>query len=180
MPKWDAVVSAVITAAIVTLVVEYLAKPRLEARKERILQVVRTRHTLGDVLLEIGLAARTITEEVAADAPPDVVDAFNSERDRQYQRLRERVLQLFDESGRYIRVYVGPIRDDLMILVMCLYGIVLSPRPRKRQAEMVIELVDAAMPIIDPVHRSRQLLRLPAAQAELHRLAAAADRSGTD
>jgi hypothetical protein len=175
MPKWDAVLSAVFTALLVTLVIEYFAKPRLEARKERILQLVRTRHALGDAILQIGLASRVLVNELAADAPPDVVDAFNCEQERQYQRLRDKVLQLFDDSGTYVRIYVDPIRDDLMVLVMSLYRVILSPRTRKRQAQMVIVPVDAAMPIIDPVRRKRRLLRLPAARERLRRLAEEAE-----
>jgi hypothetical protein len=40
---WTPILSSAVTAVFVTLLVEYLAKPRLEARKDRILEGMRAR-----------------------------------------------------------------------------------------------------------------------------------------
>ena len=47
-----ALISAV-TAAVITMVVEYLAKPGLEARKDRILEVHRARRETATQLLNL-------------------------------------------------------------------------------------------------------------------------------
>lgn len=49
------IVSAVITAVLTTLVVEYAAKPQLEARKERILDIWRRRRELQRRLTDLSL-----------------------------------------------------------------------------------------------------------------------------
>ena len=43
---WASIAASAVVAAVITLVIEYLAKPWLEARKERILEEIRRRRTL--------------------------------------------------------------------------------------------------------------------------------------
>ncbi len=56
---WASVIASAFVAAVITLLIEYLAKPRLEARKERILEKGRQRRTaLTNFRRAINLANR--------------------------------------------------------------------------------------------------------------------------
>ena len=56
---WASVIASVFVAAFVTLAIEYLAKPRLEVRKERILEKSRERHkAINDFRRAVNLAMR--------------------------------------------------------------------------------------------------------------------------
>jgi hypothetical protein len=67
--NWDTVSTAGATALVVTLVVEYVAKPRLEARKEAILDALRSRREVQALVLRMTVAAQRYAEDM-----PDGVD----------------------------------------------------------------------------------------------------------
>ena len=138
--NWDTVATAGATAMFVTLVIEYLAKPRLEARKERILSHFRDRRDLGVLVTKISLAARRFTEPMPDDVEPKLRETWNRERDRQFTLMRELVLKLSDDVDRYARVYRNPVRELLIKYAFTLHGVVMSLRSRHRQAEIVGDL----------------------------------------
>ena len=68
---WASVIASVFVAAFVTLVIEYLAKPRLEVRKDRILEKSRERRkAMHDFRRALNLTNKLITFRSAA--PPMV------------------------------------------------------------------------------------------------------------
>lgn len=138
--NWDNVTTAGATAVFVTLVVEYLAKPSLEARKDRILDAHRARGELHDLIMKITFAAARLCEKLPADAPADLRSTWDKEADRQYEIMHGQILEAADNVGRYMRVYRSQIRDLVAAYLINLHGVVLSPRTRDRQAEIVANL----------------------------------------
>jgi hypothetical protein len=163
--NWDAVKTAAATAGCVTLVIEYAAKPRLEARKEHHLDMVRTRRALLAKLLDLSMAAQVIGAELPNAAGPDVHQSLREERERQYGRLRAGVTELYESLGKYVRVYRDPRQTDLINIVHAMYGVVLSTRNKRRQAELIIELARTAWRIFD--HSWRRPLDFLRARSEL-------------
>ncbi|MFI7607430.1 hypothetical protein ACIBTV_20110 [Micromonospora sp. NPDC049366] len=140
MVNWDTVVTAATTAVFVTLAVEYLAKPRLEARKERILEDVRLRRDLLTAILDLTLSAAILVHEIPNDASAEVKQSLRQERKRHYERMSLRINELHDNAGRYARAFKEPKRTAVLRYLNCVKGLVLSERTRHRQAEIVHSL----------------------------------------
>jgi hypothetical protein len=152
---WDtvrtSVASAAATALLVTLAVEYFAKPRLEVRKERMLDMVRARKELISSIVGISLAAQMLVQPLPDDIDPAVRDTFQAEQERHYARLRETSVGLFDNAGKYVGAYpTVRIQTFVMDYVTTLYGVVVSSRTRRRQAEIIIMLTKSFTTAIDP------------------------------
>jgi hypothetical protein len=148
--NWDTVQTAAATAVFVTLIVEYFAKPRLEARKERHLETLRTRRTFITGVAELAMAANLLTLDLPNDAERKLQRNFQEERDRQYARMCARVVDMFDGVGKYAAAYREPVMSELFAYVMCLYGVVISTRSKRRQAEIIKELGPAAVAVFEP------------------------------
>lgn len=83
---WNTVRTAGATAVFVTLAVEYIAKPRMEARKERILEDARLRRDLVTAIMDLTLSAAILITDVPADASAEVKQTLREERRRHYER----------------------------------------------------------------------------------------------
>jgi hypothetical protein len=148
--NWDTVTTSAVTALLVTLAVEYAAKPRLEVRKERILAAHRTRREVPEMIAAIAISAGTF---LAVSEPKgmkgDERDAFITERNRQYERLRIRVQDAADNIDRHGRTFT----DRPMMLVMgfigTAQGIMLSTRTRHDKARMVYDMSRQAATALD-------------------------------
>lgn len=138
--NWGAVITAGVTAVFVTFGFEYLAKPSLEARKERILDAHRARGELYDLIVRVTFAAGRFQEKMPGTAPAALRATWDDELDRQYEIMRTQILAATDNLGRYMRVYRGVIRGLVASYVTTLHGVILSPRTRDRQAEIVAGL----------------------------------------
>lgn len=69
---WDKIVIPVVVALITTLVVEYFAKPRLEARKQRL---IRDRQQIDEVIFQF----QKVSSSIAALLPDDLRDTHIKE-----------------------------------------------------------------------------------------------------
>ncbi len=138
--SWDTVATAAATAVFVTLVVESVAKPRLEARKERHLETLRTRRAVVTAVVTLTMAARMSVTELPGDAEEELRRRWRDEQLRHHGRLQALVTDLFDNLGRYAAAYPEPICRDLIRYVVCLRGVTLSTRPPQAQAEIIRSL----------------------------------------
>ncbi|RFS44191.1 hypothetical protein D0Q02_23835 [Micromonospora craniellae] len=94
------------TAVAASTVVEQYVKPRVEAKKAR-----RTaQQEFMARMVGLTLSAAVLAEDLPKDMDREVRDRVNAERARQGERLRLAVQQLFDDSGRFLIVYGGPLR----------------------------------------------------------------------
>lgn len=149
--NWDTVQTAAATAGVVTLMVEYVAKPRLEARKERILAAHRSRRELFDLIADLTQSAGVIGTEIPSGADRKLQERIRDERRRQLERLETKAIDLFDNvNTRYSASYVGSIRDQVVAYASCVYGVVLSPRSQQRKAELIKGLGEAMIGILAP------------------------------
>ncbi|WP_319462502.1 hypothetical protein [Micromonospora sp. RTP1Z1] len=147
--NWDTVATAGATAAFVTLAVEYMAKPRLEARKERVLEDARLRRDLVTAMMDLSLSASIIISQLPDEASAEVKQSLREERKRHYERMSSRINALHDEAGRYARAFKEPKRTGVLRYLNCVKGVVLSPRTRHRQAEVVHSLAVPAVTILE-------------------------------
>ncbi|MGC4886619.1 hypothetical protein [Micromonospora sp. DT227] len=147
--EWNTVATAGATAVFVTLAVEYLAKPALEARKEWILEDARLRRDLATAIMNLTLSASMLLIDIPADAPAEVKQALREERRRHYERMSTAINALHDDAGRYARAYKGAKREAVFLYLNCVKGVVLSPRTRHRQAEMVHSLAVPMVTILE-------------------------------
>lgn len=132
--NWNTVATSAATAIIVTLVIEYFAKPRLEACKERILGVGRTRQEVLAVITKLSIVAKMYGDDLPATAPHDLQRRVKEEKDRLYQALEQQARQLIDDVARYAGAYSGRFRDLLIAYAGSAHGVMLSMRPRQRKA----------------------------------------------
>jgi hypothetical protein len=80
---WRSAVSvSLVTSTLVTLLIEYIAKPSLEARKERILESRRARRKLVGLLADILIVAGGLSADAASGMTPEQRRIFEG-------RLRE-------------------------------------------------------------------------------------------
>lgn len=168
---WNTVATAGATAVIVTLAIEYVAKPRLEARKERILGALRARRELLTAITRLSLAARMYCEELPATAPQDLQRAWGHERGRQYDVLQTQARQLLDDVPRYAHAYPRQFDDVVLGYVTTVHAVMLSMRPRSRKAALVADLgVPVATALeVPPMWNVRAVARMLGAQQEARR-----------
>lgn len=94
------------TAAFVTLLVEYFAKPRLEARKDRIVEAARTRRTLAARLDSLHVEAAV--QEICGKS-----DEFAQALKRESAELTEQMIYVHRSLHGWRRRAAG---DSLMLL----------------------------------------------------------------
>jgi hypothetical protein len=133
-------------AAVVTLMIEYSAKPRLEARKDRILERERSKRKAAQLLLEVTQIAGQLSyrEEIARDAE---VRRRLAEHTTQ---LRQRLVQISDELVSLTPAFAlelpGPVNRSLGLAMGNIKGAAVSS---KLNAEVADELTEVAAPVAD-------------------------------
>ncbi|MFC0005475.1 hypothetical protein [Micromonospora siamensis] len=138
--------ASVATSVVAATVVEQVVKPRVEANKER----RAARRELMSRMVGLSLSAGVLAEELPKDMSREVRDRVRAEQVRQEERLRLIVQQLFDDSGRFVAVYGGPLRQLLVEYAMCVHGLMLSSRTRLRKAQIIKELNVPVATALDP------------------------------
>lgn len=134
----EIVLTALVTSSIVALTVEYVAKPRLEVRTHRTVEMVRVRQELVGTLISVTFSAIVAGEMLPGDLDDENRATFSAEQDRHYLRMQQACRDLFDDAGRYLAVFPGSSAEALIMDgISTLYGVVMSPRPRARQVELV-------------------------------------------
>ncbi|MFI7573909.1 hypothetical protein [Micromonospora sp. NPDC049497] len=147
--NWDTVATSAVTALIVTLGIEYAAKPRLEARKERILAAHRSRRELSAALTAIGLSATFLSIDIPKDADQQSRETLRVERQRHYDRLREHAQAMADNMDRHAGMfYSGPMKV-VMSYIGTAQGIMLSQRTRHDKAQQILDLTGQMALILD-------------------------------
>ncbi|WP_327591387.1 hypothetical protein OHA25_60670 (plasmid) [Nonomuraea sp. NBC_00507] len=169
--NWSTVATSALTALIVTLGVEYLAKPRLEARKERILDALRARRELLTSLTVMAVAADAVRTKIPHGIDATVRERLVVERTRQYDRLRDEAQRLGDTLPRYVSVFVGPVRTLLVSYASTTWGLLLSAQAQYQQAETIYEMTQQLATVLDgprwrPHARVAALIRLREAIGE--------------
>jgi hypothetical protein len=171
---WSTIGLTVLTALFATMAVEWLAKPRLEARKERVLGHPRKRDELAPAVLKLGFAAQFLTVDMPTDLPTRARENLLAERRRTYARMQSITAELADGLVSYADLYFGPLIDLVPLYITHVQGVIMSARIQVKQARMLSELTMPTYLILRPprmwmVWRWPALIRAP---AELRRLIA--------
>lgn len=142
---WGTVATALATAGAMTMTVQYFAKPRLDVRTHRTVEMVRVRQQLVESLISIYTSASSAAEPLPEDLDDEVRATFAAEQERQYGRMQEACRDLFDNAGKYVAAYPGKGNRTLIQNgIETLYGVaVMSPPTRPRQVETVTEVAQA-------------------------------------
>lgn len=172
-PYYYVLISA-LTSAIVALGIELVAKPRMEARKERILGDHRSRLRFDQRLTQIIVMSATWEQFVI---PPgtreDFRDRLESEQARALRELDEITQALIDELGSYAGTYVSwklPVLGTTGQALIARYafiarGISLSDRPAieklRSLKEISLVMQEALFSRWHAVRRARALQKLP-------------------
>lgn len=164
--------STVLTSAFVALAVEWLAKPRLEARKERLLALYRARRAFEkNLLIILGNAAKLATG--AANGIPRGTDeelrrAIRAEADRAASQIDAATKDMSDNVMDYVLTYsTDRIRNLIIRYVFTTRGISISSRTRVEKAEMLKEVT---APINTWLFARRRLIARARAFTELPKI----------
>jgi hypothetical protein len=139
MVNWEAVWTSAITALVVTVAFEYALKPRLEVRKQQLLDVIAARKAFLAKVTTAAMAAATLRESLPADADPALIATFRAEQRRHQERMQQTIIEMFDNTGAYAVAYPGPFRTLVLEFTSTLYGVVMSQCTYRRKADIVLE-----------------------------------------
>lgn len=174
--NWDTVATAAATAAIVTLVVEYAAKPRLEARKERILAAHRSRRELSIAIRGICVTAAFLGIDMPKDAVGAARTKLLAERARKYEQMCEQARRMFDLVDAHAATYPGWMMEAVMSYIGNMQGVMLSARTQHAQARLVQDLSRHAAGLVDA--RMTHPISFMNARSELELLIRSIQESG--
>lgn len=141
----NTVLVSALTSGVVALGIEWLAKPRLEARKERILQLHRARWTFeADVLAVLANSAK-LSEAVAQRLPRDLKEevrrAIRDEIGRAVQQLDNATREMSDTLADYGFTYpTAQVQGRIVQYVSTARGIQISDRTLAEKAEILKEI----------------------------------------
>lgn len=132
--SFSAVVTAIVVSVLTTLLVEYLAKPHLEARKERILARVRQREEFRAAVHE--LTAHVAWVAIGLASRPAGWERWLYEQGDAYVRM----VELVDLMHRHIvwaLALPDQYQDLAMRYVVYVKYVTLSDHPETQQAKMI-------------------------------------------
>jgi hypothetical protein len=140
VPASSTILISAATSGFVTLAIEWLAKPRLEARKERILAAHRARRQLSEAMLTIGVAAARLNRQrLPSDMPVEQRRSLLADEQRAADSIDRLTLDLVERLGEFAGTYAWHGRDLVIKYVSVMRGVVLSSRSRAEKAQIVIE-----------------------------------------
>jgi hypothetical protein len=142
-----------LTSAVVALGIEWLAKPRLEARKERLLSARRARFTFESRLLRIEVIAamwKDLPPNPAPRASPGERERLRAELSRGMAEVDGITRELVDEVGSYALTYVGwnvpggvgPVPTLITRYVTLARGLVISDRTSNEKLRLLHDMTE--------------------------------------
>jgi hypothetical protein len=172
-------VSTILTSAAVSgavaIGIEWIVKPRMDARKERILNDIGSRRKFENNLLRLRIASGMWARyEYPPNMSEEAKGIIDAERERAFQQIGDATRDLIDDLGFYALTYVGvriprlntTIPEMISRYAFAVRGVYLSKRAYKDKAQIIEELT---MPIYaylfgkrwHPVRRTKAMLEIP-------------------
>jgi hypothetical protein len=141
----NSLVATVLTSAFVTLAIEWLAKPRLEARKENILALHRGRRTFHTNLLTIlsnsAKLATGAAHEIPRSTKEDLRRSIRAEADRAATRIDSATQDMSDNVTDYVSTYATErIRNLILRYVFTARAIAISTRTQVEKSDILKEI----------------------------------------
>jgi hypothetical protein len=176
MDHWAGTVFiAALTSGLVALGIEWLAKPRLEARKERLLHLHRARQTFQANVVRLLADWARVSAAAALPLPRDLKSevrrAARGEVNRAVQRIDYVTKEMADKLEDYALTYgTASVRDLVLEYVAVARGVQLSDRTQVEKAEILKEISAPLHTVLFGrwrfVSRWRALTDLPKAMAK--------------
>jgi len=139
--SFETIIGSALAAGIVSVLVEYAVKPRLEARKERILAAHRDRQRLHDRLIAIGIAAARLNRDrLPGDTRAEVRQALRGEDQRALTTIDEQTRDLVDDLGHAAGTYAWRIKDLVVGYAALVRGWSLSERTAAEKGRLIAEV----------------------------------------
>jgi hypothetical protein len=173
----DYLLLAALTSAVVALGIEWIAKPRLEARKERILSATRARATFDSRLLQIEVICAMWKDLPPIPAPRASLgerQRLQGELERAIALIDAATRDMLDEIGSFALTYVGlrlpggfgPIPNLIVRYVTLARGLAISDRTNNEKFRLLYEMTSPLRlylfaTILHPVKRVRAMIRTP-------------------
>jgi hypothetical protein len=151
MSTVSTVVTAAVVSAVVSIFFEWVAKPRMDARKERILNDIGNRRKFENSLLRLDIASGMWAQfKYPANATRQTKEAIDAERQRAYKQIDDATKEMVDNLGFYALTYVGirlpwlntSIPEMISRYVYCVRGVYLSNRTYTAKAEIIHKLTE--------------------------------------
>jgi hypothetical protein len=159
----ETIIGSACAAGAVGVFVEFAVKPRLEARKERILAAHRDRQRLHERLMTIGIAAARLNHDrLPRDMRAEVRQALRGEDQRALATIDEQTRELVDELGHAAGTFAWRIKDLVIGYAALVRGWSLSERTAAEKGRLITELTAPMMGYLAgsgwlPVRRGRYL-----------------------
>jgi hypothetical protein len=160
------ILTAAITSAFVSLGIEWAAKPRLEARKERILQGHRAREAFRRDVIQVSVRAAKLNQPWPRSGTEEQRRALRDEKQRIYEQMEAATQTIADTVADYCLTYpTARIRNLISWYAAVVHGIVISDRTQADQAAIVRELSESLYDMLfvrwwHLLHRERQMREL--------------------
>lgn len=175
MSTVSTVVTAAVVSAVVSIFFEWVAKPRMDARKERILNDIGNRRKFENNLLRLDVASGMWARfKYPANATRQTKEAIDSERQRAYQQIDDTTKEMVDDLGFYALTYLGvrirPLKTSVPEMisryVYCVRGVYLSNRTYTTKAEIIHKLTEPMRTYLFGgklhwLHRVNALIEMP-------------------
>lgn len=145
--NWDAVLTAGATAAIVTLTFEYLAKPRLEARKQRIVDAHKMRQDFERSVRELTRFSVRYTRERPEELDSADRARWDKKRRIYYRKIEEQIMRLDDSLYECMPAYSRRERRLRADFFGAIEAVDMSNELKTRKAEIFSVLGEAMVMI---------------------------------
>jgi hypothetical protein len=146
VPNMTDLLTSASVAAAVTLVIEYSAKPRLEARKDRILERERSKRRAAQLLLEVTQIAGQLGYRDESARDPEMRRKLAEHATQLRQRLVQISNELVSLTPAFALELPEAVRTSLALAMGHIKGAAISS---KLNAEVADELTAVASPVAD-------------------------------
>jgi hypothetical protein len=139
------VVVAALTSGAVTLGIEWVFKPRLEARKERMLELHRKRRKFELQMVTVMInVAKWSDLDLSSERPDTVTRLLIQDRDTAEQQIDATIAAMNVEAFEIAAPYLEPIRSLVIRYIFNMRMIHLSDRPQSDKWPLLLELTKNA------------------------------------
>ncbi|KAA9164966.1 hypothetical protein FPZ12_006865 [Amycolatopsis acidicola] len=142
----ETVLVSALTSGAVALGIEWLAKPRLEARKDRLLDLHRKRRSFGNQMTTIMLnAAKWDDLDLGVDMPESARKRLREERREADGRIEDAIRKMNAETVDVVFSYAGKrIKETIIGYIFLMQMLMISDRTQAEKRKILLEVTGAA------------------------------------
>jgi hypothetical protein len=171
----ETILTSAAVSGVVSIIFEWIAKPRMDARKDRIVRIIENRRMFEDNLLRLDVASAMLKQlTYPPKADRRAKDALDAERRRFLEQVDVATQSMIDQLGFFALTYASTtvpglglsIPEMVAKYVVTVRGVHLSDRSYTRKAEIIQELTVPLRIYLfgskwHPVRRARAMFQVP-------------------